>query len=242
MSFDWDAIFDNYGLKMVTNTDKNHAAYVLNAGQRAAMEAAGRNPADRETFSAEVLFDPRLSSLSISFYESVRAGSGRAPEVRMGQGLIRWANVGDTVVIGNRGRDVLVAKANAAPIAAADIGRQLARRGDKRKLMARAKKAKGKPARKQRTINDFVRNPYVVAGALLRAEGKCETPGCVRELFKRDDGMPFLEVHHIITLAEGGDDSLENAAALCPACHRELHFGANRAKRRKILSAAVAEK
>ena len=39
------------------------------------------------------------------------------------------------------------------------------------------------------------------------------------------DNSPYLEIHHWITLAEGGDDTIENACALCPNCHRELHFG-----------------
>jgi len=30
-------------------------------------------------------------------------------------------------------------------------------------------------------------------------------------------------VHHIIPLADGGPDTLENVAALCPNCHRKMH-------------------
>jgi len=29
-------------------------------------------------------------------------------------------------------------------------------------------------------------------------------------------------------LAEGGKDTVENAAALCPNCHKEAHFGENK--------------
>jgi len=36
--------------------------------------------------------------------------------------------------------------------------------------------------------------------------------------------MP-LEVHHKVPLAEGGDDTVENAIALCPNCHRHAHYG-----------------
>ncbi|WP_163591073.1 HNH endonuclease, partial [Klebsiella variicola] len=39
------------------------------------------------------------------------------------------------------------------------------------------------------------------------------------------DGTPFLEVHHIEWLSNGGEDSVENAIALCPNCHRQAHFG-----------------
>ncbi len=50
---------------------------------------------------------------------------------------------------------------------------------------------------------------------------------CVDRLnvvFEREDGSP-LEVHHVIRLADGGSDTINNSVALCPNCHRELHFG-----------------
>ncbi|TAL84944.1 MAG: HNH endonuclease [Rhodanobacter sp.] len=50
----------------------------------------------------------------------------------------------------------------------------------------------------------------------------------------------MLEVHHVVPLAEHGDDTLANAAALCPHCHRELHSGKNRKDRRKMLAAHIA--
>lgn len=33
------------------------------------------------------------------------------------------------------------------------------------------------------------------------------------------------EVHHKVPLSAGGDDTVENAIALCPNCHRKAHFG-----------------
>ena len=86
----------------------------------------------------------------------------------------------------------------------------------------------------------FDQNPYVVAGALVRSKGLCEMPRCARPLFNREDGAPYLEVHHIIPLGENGDDILVNAAALCPHCHRELHFGRDRLKLRRALSTYVS--
>jgi len=72
----------------------------------------------------------------------------------------------------------------------------------------------------------FRRNPDVVAEVLLRAEGKCE--GCSQLApFKRaSDGSPYLEVHHRVMLAAGGEDTVANAIALCPNCHRAAHYGA----------------
>lgn len=43
---------------------------------------------------------------------------------------------------------------------------------------------------------------------------------------------PFVEVHHIIPQANGGDDSLNNAAPLCSSCH-DL-YGGNPEKQRII--------
>jgi 5-methylcytosine-specific restriction endonuclease McrA len=71
----------------------------------------------------------------------------------------------------------------------------------------------------------FRRNPDVAAEVLQRADGTCE--GCAaRAPFARaSDGSPYLEVHHRVTLANGGEDTVDNAIALCPNCHRHRHFG-----------------
>lgn len=36
-------------------------------------------------------------------------------------------------------------------------------------------------------------------------------------------GKPFLHVHHIEYLSEGGKDTIENAIAVCPNCHAKIH-------------------
>ena len=36
-------------------------------------------------------------------------------------------------------------------------------------------------------------------------------------------GSPYLEVHHVKTLAEGGPDTPNNTVAICPNCHSALH-------------------
>lgn len=82
---------------------------------------------------------------------------------------------------------------------------------------------------KTTTCDRFERDPKVIADTLQLAEGICQ--GCGRgrkpkELFRRaSDGTPYLEVHHIIPLSNGGIDDLSNACALCPICHRLLHHG-----------------
>lgn len=74
------------------------------------------------------------------------------------------------------------------------------------------------------TTRVYKRSPNVVVEVLSRADGKCQC--CKRDApFRKGDGTPFLEVHHIEWLSIGGEDSVENAIALCPNCHRQAHYG-----------------
>jgi 5-methylcytosine-specific restriction protein A len=69
----------------------------------------------------------------------------------------------------------------------------------------------------------FGRSAGVVAYVLSRARGiceACELPGP----FPTPSGMRFLEIHHAIRLADGGPDTVQNAVALCPNCHRRAHY------------------
>lgn len=73
--------------------------------------------------------------------------------------------------------------------------------------------------------SEFQRNPDVIAEVLVRADGHCECCGACAPFARSSDGSPYLEVHHVRTLADGGEDTIENAVALCPNCHRKKHFG-----------------
>lgn len=81
------------------------------------------------------------------------------------------------------------------------------------------------PPRKISTISEqFVRDSNVVRFVLRRAKGCCEK--CKKPApFISRKGEPYLEVHHRTPLAKGGLDNIDNAMAVCPNCHRELHFG-----------------
>ena len=72
----------------------------------------------------------------------------------------------------------------------------------------------------------FKRNPDVIIEVLLRSKGVCERCDKQAPFIRKKDNTPYLEVHHKIMLSNGGEDIVENAIALCPNCHRELHFGA----------------
>jgi 5-methylcytosine-specific restriction endonuclease McrA len=71
----------------------------------------------------------------------------------------------------------------------------------------------------------FQRNPDVVVEVLKRANGICEICKNVAPFARKSDGSPYLEIHHLDMLSSGGSDSVENAQALCPNCHRRAHFG-----------------
>ena len=58
--------------------------------------------------------------------------------------------------------------------------------------------------------------------AKKRANGKCE--GCDAESPFETKSGPYLEVHHLTRLADGGADCPENVIALCPTCHRRAHY------------------
>lgn len=107
--------------------------------------------------------------------------------------------------------------------------------------LARKAAKPGPVSRQQTTTTTFKRRPEVVAwvieNALKNNEGRCELGGC--ESFPTPKGEPYLEVHHVIPLSEDGPDEISNAVALCPACHRELHFGKNKDKLKQQLYAHI---
>lgn len=37
-------------------------------------------------------------------------------------------------------------------------------------------------------------------------------------------GDPYLESHHVTPLSAGGVDHMDNIIALCPNCHRKVHY------------------
>jgi 5-methylcytosine-specific restriction protein A len=84
------------------------------------------------------------------------------------------------------------------------------------------------PPRVTSTTERVVRDPKVKAWVLDAADGYCENCGQPAP-FVQEDGTPFLEVHHIKWLAEGGSDTVTNAVALCPNCHRRFHYGTDAA-------------
>lgn len=93
---------------------------------------------------------------------------------------------------------------------------------ERQKRLANAPKL---PKRVTRLVYVFERNADVVAEVLQRAQGYCETCKTKAPFLRRSNGTAYLEVHHRKPLSEEGEDTVENALALCPNCHRQSHFG-----------------
>lgn len=87
--------------------------------------------------------------------------------------------------------------------------------------------------------NRFQRSPAVVEYVLSRSKGRCEY--CLEVPFLTDSGRPFLEVHHLKTLAEGGPDVVTNAVALCPTCHRSMHYAMDRESYKEELYSRIPQ-
>jgi hypothetical protein len=74
--------------------------------------------------------------------------------------------------------------------------------------------ASGEPlsiGRKSRSI------PPAIRRALQRGQGGCRFPGCTHDR--------FVDAHHIVHWADGGETSMENLVLLCRRHHRLVHEG-----------------
>lgn len=95
----------------------------------------------------------------------------------------------------------------------------------RQRALERPEKGVSSQERKQRA---YLRSEAVQIYVLRRSEGICE--GCREPApFRRPDGRPYLEPHHLRRLADAGPDHPRWVAALCPNCHRRVHSGEDKA-------------
>lgn len=79
------------------------------------------------------------------------------------------------------------------------------------------------PASRSVTTTQIERDEFVAEYVKRISNGKCAL--CRQPApFRDKKGRAYLECHHIIWLSKGGADSIENAVALCPNCHRKMHI------------------
>lgn len=90
--------------------------------------------------------------------------------------------------------------------------------------------AKTSPNKTIQPVGVFERARIVRDYVVARSRGSCEDCG-EKAPFVTAGGQPFLEVHHITRLTDGGPDSPSHMIALCPNCHRAAHFAADKVDR-----------
>lgn len=81
------------------------------------------------------------------------------------------------------------------------------------------------PSQKEVRSFQYERDPKVVAYVLKKANGICYDCNNKGPFISKTTSLPYLEVHHIKMLKDGGEDTVANAVALCPNCHRKRHYG-----------------
>ena len=106
--------------------------------------------------------------------------------------------------------------------------------------MTGAPKGNPAPSRDTTDASGFRRSPDVAAWTLHHADGKCTLCNDPAP-FRTKRGVPYLEVHHVRPLSEGGPDTVDNAVALCPNCHRKAHFSEDSSEIRSRLLDIVTQ-
>jgi len=91
--------------------------------------------------------------------------------------------------------------------------------------LKRIESAESLPEKVKILSTAYKRNPDITAEVLFRANGICEKCKQPAPFKRAKDNTPYLEIHHRKPLAKGGRDDMSNTMALCPNCHREMHFG-----------------
>jgi 5-methylcytosine-specific restriction protein A len=98
-----------------------------------------------------------------------------------------------------------------------------ARRLSDSELRNRVAGARKQPGYRNVTGKQYERDPFVAELARREAKGTWQL-SLQQAPFKRKNGEPYLETHHIVGLSREGLDTIENTVALCPNCHRKLHI------------------
>ncbi len=92
-----------------------------------------------------------------------------------------------------------------------------------KKLKDELKEFDGKHPKKTLTEVERVQRSGLVSKIVKeRAAGICQLCGNPAPFYNKA-GEPYLECHHVVWIARGGADEVNNAVALCPNCHRKMH-------------------
>lgn len=124
--------------------------------------------------------------------------------------------------------------------AVVSVSRNLSLEDLRRRAIAATNSSEESDWRVARTVQR-ARSQLVKEYVLRRADGTCEMTGDPAPFTTRD-GSPYLEVHHIQRLSDGGLDHPANCAAITPNAHREIHYGTAGADLDRELLLKIREK
>ena len=79
------------------------------------------------------------------------------------------------------------------------------------------------PNKQEYVRETFARDRGWVRQAKEKFGSYCLHPNC-KNTFNKQDGLPYIEVHHIVPLFEGGEDAVWNLAVVCAHHHKMAHF------------------
>lgn len=68
---------------------------------------------------------------------------------------------------------------------------------------------------------------------ILRANERCQLCGNDAPFIDKDD-FPYLEIHHIVPVSEGGGTTISNLIALCPNCNKKVELCPTQIEQEKI--------
>lgn len=79
------------------------------------------------------------------------------------------------------------------------------------------------PEKREYLIETYARNRGWVKEAKEKLGFYCLYPKC-QNTFKKPNNEPYIEVHHIISLCESGEDAIWNLSVICAHHHKMAHF------------------
>jgi 5-methylcytosine-specific restriction protein A len=88
----------------------------------------------------------------------------------------------------------------------------------------------------------YERSEAVKHYVLKRANGTCESCQKPAPFLTAKKKTKYLEPHHLTRISDGGPDHPLHVAAICPNCHREVHYGENGESKNEALRASTMTK
>jgi 5-methylcytosine-specific restriction endonuclease McrA len=149
------------------------------------------------------------------------------------QDLISYLSIGDEILFTHDQENIFIY--NLSKSTNYEIEENIHSQIDMNTLQNRARNINPRPQQVQQTIYTYPRNNTLKNYVKRRSNYSCEMPNCNYQGFNKENGETYIEVHHVIPLSESGEDSIYNTVALCPNCHRALHYANNREELREIL-------